>query len=317
MTSFPNGSTSHDSDWDDETTGESEDSGQLPGLPSLTEGQFSLSGGGSGGMDEAELWRRLSFSGNIAAERQITFDYYIDFVSDSHLELPEEREAMEGLLDHFWWVFSADCTNREGRIEFLESQCSYWIGRMAAKEEQEAADAMLNQWAAEFGKQLNLKVRNARFGFQAIDNDADYEVWKKAETAMAEIDSKATELSAAAYSYNLTRIRQLRVQEERVMDEANGVTEVDFTALKKLIRRTKDIKGKDILHVMPWPFQRAFNRGRSSKSDGIFDARHMEAMMAGVLAQSSGAGFNRAPLVSIGTAGEPPPPTPGGEKKDD
>ena len=301
--------------WEDED--DTEDSGALPPLPSLTEGSFSLSGGVGGANTEADLFRRFAFSAIMASEQQITFDYLIDFVSKAHLELPEEREAMEGVIDLFWWVFSADCTNRQGRIDELEKQCDYWVARMEKEDEQTAADALVNEWGTQAAKQLNLKVRKARFGFTSIDTDEDYQVWVEAERAMVEADIDATKLTAAAFQYYLGRVGQLNIQAERVMDAARGISEVDYTPLKNFLQTAKHVKGKDILHRMPWPFRRAFTRGRGSKADGVFDANHLEAMLAGMMMQHTGAGFQgKAPLVSIGTA-ETPPPVQGGEKNRD
>ena len=303
-----------DQAWDEEN--EDQDSGALPALPSLTEGSFSLSGGAGDANTEADLFRRFAFSAIMASEQQITFDYLIDFVSKAHLELPEEREAMEGIIDLFWWVFSADCTNRQGRIDVLEKQCDYWVARMEEEDEQTDADALVNDWGTQAAKQLNLKVRKARFGFASIDNDEDYQVWVEAGKAMVEADTQATALSAAAFQCYLGRVGQLNIQTERVMDAAHGISEVDYTPLKTFLQTAKQVKGKDILHRMPWPFRRAFTRGRGSKADGVFDAHHLEAMLAGMMMQNNGTGWQKGPLVSIG-APETPPPVQGGEKNRD
>ena len=302
-------------DYDEETADGDDESGSLPALPSLTDGQLAISGAGGGG-DLAELYKKLHFSGIIAGRSQVTFDHIIDFVTNCHFELAEEREALDGTLDLFWWVLGADCTNRQGRLDVLEKKAGYWVGMMKKKEEQEEADQLVNKRAQGMAVQLSVRLKKLQQGFEGINNDEDRDRWGLAKVDIFQADEAATQLTAAGHQYYICRTSQLGIHEERIIDDAKGLPYVDYTDVLQLLKRGKDIKGKEVLPMLPWPFQRAFTRGRGSKSDGVFDAQHFEALMGGFMAAyGGGKHHNNAPLVSIG--GETPPAVSGGEKKGD
>ncbi len=221
-------------------------------LQPLDSSRVSISGAlGGASVDPGRLFSEIN-----ARETEVRFDALIDFLKNYWPEKHKTRVLVNGLVRIGVRFLNAPANRRRLRFEAEAAEARHWTGRLgkAGKEHIEAADRLLDRWAASDLLQINIRRRRLKHGLAAVEPERAR--WHTASRKMEVLEELATSLPSAAYEYFQCRLEQYRILRERAEDRAKGIPTADYSDLIRRIQQG-EAKPSEIAASLPWPILEA------------------------------------------------------------
>ena len=218
----------------------------------------------------------------------------IGFARNGNLELPIERNALDGLLELGSLMLAAPCLNRTQRLEDADKEMKRWQDRAsktAIREDEPDMDALLDKWSEAHAFMLEARIYQDQHGIRAA---RDLMVTRKGEDGPEEVslfdEFKRmrkqiidAELEAGRMSHARRMVFEIQLHQYGIMAERQYDLEMKYATADYKELHQKQQGGAhiyDLVPLMPWPWQMAVRMVEVSMAGGVEHREVVTAMIA-------------------------------------